>query len=199
MLFQRLSETGIEWDDPIPLTIYNKWKKFLFGLIDLPSYKIPRYIEGVNLFLETHLFCDVSSEAYGTVAYVRQRLPNGDVQARLLCSKNRVAPTPRNSLSLPRLELMGCLLGAKLCRFLKKTFFFINCKFKFWSDSRVALDWIKGDRQSWKPFVRNRVITITQLTQICDWAILQLGPLPWHREPCRSSFTWRYCGYFEIN
>lgn len=39
----------------------------------------------------------------------------------------------------------------------------------FFSDSKVALYWIKGKERNWKPFVQNRVDQIRKLTVAEDW------------------------------
>nr|CAH7736537.1 unnamed protein product [Callosobruchus chinensis] len=50
--------------------------------------------------------------AYGSVIYLRGIDLQGNCQVSLLCSKSRVAPV--KTISLPRLELCGALLSAKL-------------------------------------------------------------------------------------
>lgn len=58
------------------------------------------------------MFCDASEAAYGAVAYVRDE--GGRSPVMLLASKTRVAPLPKKSVTLPRLELLGALLGSRL-------------------------------------------------------------------------------------
>ncbi|XP_064470239.1 uncharacterized protein LOC135384992 [Ornithodoros turicata] len=44
-----------------------------------------------------------------------------------------------------------------------------KCDIKFWTDSTVTLNWIRGDSNRWKPFVRNRVIEIQEGCNKSQW------------------------------
>ncbi|GBO44748.1 hypothetical protein AVEN_224243-1 [Araneus ventricosus] len=55
--------------------------------------------------------CDASQKAYGVVIYTRV-VKDCNVEVNLLVSKSRVAPLTK--IILPRLELLGALLAARL-------------------------------------------------------------------------------------
>ncbi|GFW36480.1 pro-Pol polyprotein [Trichonephila clavipes] len=83
-------------------------------------------------------------------------------------SKSRVAPL--KVLTLPRLELMGALLAARLAKEISRV---LNEKISttnyFWTDSTIALSWIQGPSNRWKVFVANRVKEIRSLTDKDSW------------------------------
>ena len=82
-------------------------------------------------------------------------------------SKSRLAP--QRTMTLPRLELMGCVIAARLLRFILDE---INIKVnvvRAFSDSQVALCWIKGDGKVFKQFVQNRVVEIRTLIPPNSW------------------------------
>ena len=61
-----------------------------------------------------HVFTDASEKVYGACAYIVE--PN---QAMLVMSKNRIAPTKK--ITLPKLVLMGTLVGARLANHIIKS------------------------------------------------------------------------------
>ena len=74
--------------------------------------------------------------------------------------------------TLPRLELLAALLGAKLFQFLNKTLELVNSsEVIYWSDSQIVLSWLSSNKQP-QQFVRTRVHKIQEIT---------------------SSQTWRFC------
>ncbi|GFV71908.1 DUF5641 domain-containing protein [Trichonephila clavipes] len=80
----------------------------------------------------------------------------------------RVAPL--NAVTLPRLELLGALVAARLSSMVqeivrKKK----ECKVFHWTDSKIVLLWIKGSSKRWKQFVANRVQEISKLTDPDSW------------------------------
>ena len=179
--FQRLWECPLEWDDPVPQDIRDTWSAVIKGLADVADLRIPRWIGAGplnnNELAELHVFGDASEAAYGAVAYVRVKEGQGDAKIRILCAKTRVAPSPRKKVSLPRLELLGALLAARLASTITGAINDRRWTVTLWSDSQVALAWIRGDIDRWKPFVR--------LSKTHSSAIFNgLEVLPWHRESC---------------
>ena len=83
-------------------------------------------------------------------------------------SRRKVAPI--KLVTLPRLELLGALMSARLIKFVKSSLCLPdNVKMYCWSDSQVALSWIKGVPLKWKPFVANRISEIQTLTTPSMW------------------------------
>ncbi|GFV02415.1 pro-Pol polyprotein [Trichonephila clavipes] len=141
------------------------YKNFGYGKL-----KIPRKIldsSGDSSEVQIHTFSDASQKAYGAAAFLRVKHKDR-VSVDLVTSKSRVAPLKR--LSLPRLELMGALLAARLAKEVKKILD-QKCSTRafFWTDSQVTLHWIKGPSHRWKPFVANRVREIQSLTDRNSW------------------------------
>ncbi|GFT69597.1 uncharacterized protein TNCV_1298231 [Trichonephila clavipes] len=74
------------------------------------------------------------------------------------------------AVTLPRLELLGALVAARLSSRVqeivrKKK----ECKVFHWTDSKIVLFWIKGSSKRWKQFVANRVQEISELTDPDSW------------------------------
>ncbi|GFS51732.1 integrase catalytic domain-containing protein [Trichonephila clavipes] len=80
------------------------------------NLRIPRLVldstnDEVSDLIEIHIFCDASKLAYGAAAYVKVRKQN-EVLVNLITSKTRVVPL--KAVTLPRLELLGALVAARL-------------------------------------------------------------------------------------
>ena len=106
ILLQRLWESKVDWDDPIPKSIKRIWSQWcsqlkLLSRVHIPRYYFPKDIKVASLQL--HGFCDVSVDAYSGVVYLRMEDTNGDIHVALLASKTHVAPIKQ--LSIPGLEL----------------------------------------------------------------------------------------------
>ncbi|KRY05585.1 hypothetical protein T03_10243, partial [Trichinella britovi] len=91
-------------------------------------------------------------------------------------SKSRVAPVKR--VTIPRLELLEALVSARLVRYVGNELSLKIDEIVCWSDSEVALSWIKSPAVKWKSFVRNRVESIQQLTEASVWRYCPTGENP---------------------
>ena len=156
LLLQRLWVEKIDWDKIIvnPVTL-NEIKLYLEELRQLDELKIPRYLGGVESTL--HVFCDASTKGLIAVAYVRDE--SGAVN--FIRAKNRIAPVDVR-MTLPKLELQSCLMGAQLTCTIASSF--PGALIRLYTDSTIALNWICGDLSKRKEIlVKNRVLKIRNL------------------------------------
>ena len=119
--------------------------------------------------VELHGFSDSSNLVYCAIVYLRLVCENDEVDVFFLSSKSKVAPL--KTLSIPRLELLGCTLLSKL---LEEILFAVESRIKIdeiycWTDSKVALHWIYGKEKMWKPWVENRVVGIRKIVAREQW------------------------------
>ena len=172
ILFQDLWRIGHGWDEVVPVDFQGRFRKWLQGLECIRQCSIPRSYAGYPwrevVLLELHGFGAASERAYGACVYVRVLGQDGSWSASLVFSRARVAPLKR--VSLPRLELLGAPLCSRLVVLVREALKLpedtvCHC----WTDSTVALAWIKSDPHWWKPFVANRVTKIQSLTAPSQW------------------------------
>ena len=171
-LFQELWRLGIAWDQVVPETLHNRFTAWIKGLEELKSLKIPRSYTGVPWMdtpeCQLHAFGDASPSAYGACVYLRVKMSDGSWKSSLVIARAKVAPLKR--LSLPRLELLGALLCARLVVYARQALklkedVVCHC----WTDSAVTLAWIQSDPYRWKQFVANRVAEIQALVSPAQW------------------------------
>lgn len=158
ILFQRIWRIGTSWDHGIPDELVQDWKNWLRELPDIASLAVPRLCHPSSSLsvTELHVFTDVSNAAYGAVAYLCIPRHAMDSDRHFLMVKARVAPL--KELSLPRLELTAALVGARLSKFIGSTINIPSLQYFCWTDSMVALSWIKGSVRS-----RSRLSVIESL------------------------------------
>ncbi|KAG1683753.1 Zinc finger SWIM domain-containing protein 3 [Nymphon striatum] len=172
ILMQKLWKLSLGWDQPITdCYLLNEIKSIVQDLQKVEQLEIPRcYFRRQLDIVSLHVFCDASKSAYSAVVYV-----TSDSEASIVISKTRVSPL--KEVSLPKLELLGCLIGARLIariRNIVPKFKQANCY--CWTDSTIALAWLKtpidisGSRNI---FVTNRVKEIQSLTEnMCGGMVL---------------------------
>lgn len=125
--------------------------------------RIPRWIgTSSTAKSQVHVYCDASMKAYGAVAYVRVH-SNGQWSARLLSGRSKVAPI--KVVTIP-LELCAIELGSKLLTRIKEIATFANAPVFLWTDSEIALYWIRKPTGELKTFVAKRVSRILQTITI---------------------------------
>ena len=171
-IFQLLCKDKLDWDEIIPEKIADVWTKFVEELKRLAEVRHSRFVLTSHFSsgsrFELHGFCDSSKEVYCAVVYLRI-VYQGAVHVCFLASKTKVAPL--KTLTIPRLELLGCLLLSKLIReVLQGVEKRIDLHDIFcWTDSEVALCWVNGKEKSWEPWVENRVVAIRKVVDREKW------------------------------
>ncbi|XP_060801124.1 uncharacterized protein LOC132901919 [Amyelois transitella] len=72
-------------------------------------------------------------------------------------------------VSIPRLELCGAVLLAKLLYEATEVLHIEKSKVKAWTDSTIVLSWLNSHPSRWKTFVANRVSEILNLIDSSHW------------------------------
>ncbi|GFU55540.1 integrase catalytic domain-containing protein [Trichonephila clavipes] len=164
LLLQEIWKMKKAWDQELPQNIVNKFMKWFNEIQILKDVTVPRCMK-IDIFTELHVFVDASKGSYAGCVFARS-IVDSRVSVILVRAKSRVAPL--KLLSIPRLELMACCVGARLVNSILKALNMPDLKVTLWSDSTTALWWIK-EYGNWSVFVANRVKEIRQLNQIQSW------------------------------
>lgn len=169
--FQDLWRAGVEWDAEVPTSTAVQVQEWIDGLAELRNWKVPRcYFPRCwrdETALELHAFGDASEKAYGACVYLVDK-STLEVSSTLVVSRTKVAPLKR--VSLPRLELLAGLVAAELVVLVREALHLPDdTVYTCWTDSMVALGWIRGLPSRWKQFVANRVERIQRITSPDRW------------------------------
>ena len=157
LLVQAAWQLNVSWDQRLPEAFMEGWQEIEVSLASAERFNFPRTVVHSTDHPELHIFCDASNKAYGACAYIIT-----DNNSNILTSKAKVAPL--KTRTLPQLELMALLVGARLAKYIKHTL--DNIQFSqtyLWSDNEACIQWVKNNR-SQITFVKNRVAEIRELT-----------------------------------
>lgn len=167
ILLQKLWALKLNWDDDVPQPLRLQWLAMRKELAYLNNLSIKRHTLCMDpAEITLHGFCDSSQAAYGACIYTRSVSQQGVVEVHLICAKTKVAPL--KTLSIPRLELCGALMLARLMNTVKESLPFQPTCY-CWTDSQVVLAWLKVSSGTLQTFVANRVSEIQQLTCVEQW------------------------------
>ncbi|UYV74923.1 hypothetical protein LAZ67_12001814, partial [Cordylochernes scorpioides] len=158
----------LSWDEPLPENLSCEFLRWLAKLESLKSIAIPRWLcyrEEHRIGTTLHVFCDASRASYATCIFLRIESEQ-EVTCQLVQARSRVAPL--KGTTIPRLELLACLVGARLVNNVVRDLKFEDMERFYWTDSMNALHWIKG-KDNWATFVMNRVMEIRSLSETEDW------------------------------
>ncbi|GBO10837.1 hypothetical protein AVEN_48012-1 [Araneus ventricosus] len=165
LLMQEAWRRKIGWDEVLPVELEHKYRLWEKTMHFMSKCSISRSLFAENYDDFTlHIFTDASAYAYATCAFLRCEF-KGQVTVKLIVAKARLAPMKKSTI--PRLELLGAALGARLAETVDSILRTAS-KTYFWCDSMVVLSWIKK-KEPWNTFVGNRVKEIRDLTNIDDW------------------------------
>ncbi|KAL7725084.1 hypothetical protein ACLKA6_016157 [Drosophila palustris] len=153
IFLQHLWKAKVDWDESLPASLMSAWMEIIESFSSISRFSFPRLVLDSQVAVEVHGFCDASIDAYGACVYIISRTEQPF--SRLLCSKSRVAPL--KTLTVPKLELSGAMLLAQLMHEIEKMTLF-GSHYYCWSDSTVALSWIRSEPSKFNVFVSNRFL-----------------------------------------
>ena len=169
---QELCKSKLSWDQLLEGEALIKWCSIVDGLAMSQPTTIPRCflssVEDEMKLYRLYGFCDASTVAYAAVNYLVEE--KGDSKySRFIVSKTHVSPLKVQTI--PRLELLSAVLLARLMTNVTGS---LNARLSLkepqcFTDSQVALYWIKEIRREWKQFVQHRVDEIRKLIPAECW------------------------------
>ena len=163
LILQRLWQLKLSWDEALPQELHTTWERFHVQLNTLDQIEVPRHIvNGIHEEAQLHGFSDASEKAFGACVYVRIPTDRGAYNVSLVCAKSRVAPL--KPVTIPRLELCGALLLARLMNRVATSLNINKDHQYYWCDSTIVLCYIAADPNRWTTFVANRVLEIQETT-----------------------------------
>ena len=171
VFLQEICQSHVSWDEPLPARECGEWDRLTQVLRDIPTLKLPRFQPTLYecTSYELHIFCDASCKSYAATVYLRGTRGQS-IATSLVFSKMRLAPFRTRSrphakqrrgsqITLPRLELLGALIGVRAGAFVSDQLKLPITKRTVWLDSQCVLHWLKTTKPL-SVFVENRIAEI---------------------------------------
>ena len=170
ILIQQAWVEATGWDVPLPGHHQKQWKSWFEESIGLQGIRIPRCLKdrhSTAVKASLHTFSDASEAAYAAAVYIRHEYEDKSITTRLVGSKTRLSPL--KAMSIPRLELMGAVIGLRLTKQISAALEIPLSPATFWVDSMNVVYWIHGQSRNYKPFVSHRVGEIHEQSDPNQW------------------------------
>lgn len=158
--FQKTWVAKLKWDEPLPFKLVKTWNEVT---ADWGTHRVrlKRKITADNTDnVELHIFVDASKDSYACVAYVRV-LKDKKWHSDIVFAKSRLRPL-KDKVSIPRMELLACVIGARLAVFLREEMKLQFTKTVLHSDSMAVLSWLKTGTSEKSRFIVNWLNSICQ-------------------------------------
>ena len=154
----------------MPSAFLPVWEKCSRDLRLITKYPVPRRYSSSDspvIQKQLHSYCDASQAAYGAVVNLRLLHEDSTVSVSLVTTKTKV--TLLNGSTIPRLELCGALLLARLICRTGKDVNIPTSNIFAWYDSTAVIGWLNMSPTRLNTYVANRVIETTKLVPAKHW------------------------------
>ncbi len=181
LIFRRAKEETKEWDRPVSKEVGEEWSVWMGELKNkletLTFDRCLRSLTGKVTRQTLHIFTDASHSAMAAVGYIRTEYSNEETTVRIGMSKTKLVP--KDSNTMPRSELNAML---PICIPIKNTLT-VALQLKeeqifYYSDSEVALAWMKNTTLPLYEYVYNRVTTMRTQTNPHRWSYVNTKESP---------------------
>ena len=106
--------------------------------------------------------------------YVLSENAAGQRKVKLVMAKTKVAPM--KGITIPRFELVACLIGARLARKVSLALDISNVV--LWTDNTPVLGWLRRPPSTYKSFVQHRVGDILDLFDVTNFRYVPTDETP---------------------
>ncbi|KAJ8937951.1 hypothetical protein NQ318_013208, partial [Aromia moschata] len=150
-ILQILWTLGLDWDDTPPQDIVEAWSEINAQISCLETLHISRRLFPSSFkSCQLHAFCDASEVGYACVIYLRGIREDNQTSIRLVMAKSKIpSKTPIDSTIRTVRSIVDFVLSTY------RSTFPIQSPVIAWSDSLVALTWIRALPHRWKSFIAN--------------------------------------------
>jgi hypothetical protein len=163
-----LCQLKLDWDDPVPDHLLDKWVQNMHQIQELRNVNFRRTViplDAVNTEIQLLVLTDASQNLGIVAIFGRVLRQNGLYSCQLILGRSKLL----TGLTIPKAELKAAVAGAVTASVVKRN---LGDKFSgatYCTDSTVALYWISNDDRPLQVGVRNAVCEIRRFSDPHDW------------------------------
>lgn len=177
-IIQEATRKELPGDEILPEDDLDKrWIKWSLSRACRRDRSVPRCYNGFEkpdamADIQIQHLGDAYNNGYGTASYLRvvntnNEDINGGMKASLLVGKSRTPPI--RFVNIPRLELDAGTVTVRVTGFIEREFDLPVSKTVFWTDSAIALQYVKNTKRRFKTYAANRVSEIRDGSDPEQW------------------------------
>lgn len=174
LIFQSVVRMKTDWDkEIINEDLKMKWEAWKNQIEKCSDITIDRNIVSIKSMKRCGLigFSDGSSSGFGCAVYLRwTNKDESNVETKFVAAKGKVGPI--NGTTIPRMELSGSLILARLMSCIKSAIkgnIELSEEDVLCTDSSTVLNWVNSEAIRYRPYVKNKIIEIQDLHPVKNW------------------------------
>ena len=158
----------LDWDDPVPVELLDKWVANVEKIQELAGLQFQRTIipeDAANLDVELLVATDASQNIGVVAVYARVLRQSGEYSCQLVAARSKLL----TGLTIPKAEMKSAVTAAVLANVVRNNLG-DRCKSTIYvTDSTICLFWITQDDRPLQLGVRNAVLEIRRFSDPADW------------------------------
>ena len=168
-----------DWDEPLSEQYAAEWQQWKDEVMSVPSLDVSRclcpYLNPAAI--EMHCFADASELAISCVMYLKVVSEHNEISVTFVAACSKLAPHSASS-SIPRLELVSCLLATQMCSSVCKDIKLRLTRIVLYTDSMVCLGYLKNTTKRFSKYVSRRIETILKGYPVSHWRFVSTHENP---------------------
>jgi len=163
-----LCQLKLDWDDPIPEVLLDKWVANMEKIQALKGLAFQRTIipvDAVEAKVELLVMTDASQNLGVVAVFGRVKRKNGQYSCQLIMGRSKLL----TGMTIPKAELKSAVAGATTASVVQRNFGDRCSGVTFVTDSTICLYWITQDDRPLQVGVRNAVCEIRRFSDVGDW------------------------------
>ena len=163
-----LCQLKLDWDDPVPEVLLDKWVANMEKIQALKGLAFQRTVipaDAADDKVELLVMTDASQNLGVVAVFGRVKRKNGQYSCQLIMGRSKLL----TGMTIPKAELKSAVAAATTANVVQRNFGDRCSGVTFVTDSTICLYWITQDDRPLQVGVRNAVCEIRRFSDAGDW------------------------------